>query len=160
VFLKCVKVCMSWNKWNNLITLFQIFAFSLVLIHIALQLGHLCMSRFLLLAVDTKLYPVLLAILSQVSILRWFLNLRRRRICFCERQSLDNQFTGLINLFDGWSSYLFCFALNSRPTSLLRNKINQRTRWNNFSSLLVDVYVRLNKFRASSCPSSGAQQLQ
>jgi len=38
--------------------------------------------------------------------------------------------------------------------------INQPTRCNNFPSLLLDVYVRLNMFRASSCPSSGAQQLQ
>jgi hypothetical protein len=41
-------------------------------------------------------------------------------------------------------------------------KINQPTRCNNFSSLLLDVYsyVQLNMFRASSRPSSGAQQLQ
>ena len=38
--------------------------------------------------------------------------------------------------------------------------INQPTKCNNFSSLLLDVYVRLNMFRASSRPSSGAQQLQ
>jgi len=30
----------------------------------------------------------------------------------------------------------------------------------NFSSLLLDVYVQLNMFRASSRPSSGAQILQ
>ena len=35
--------------------------------------------------------------------------------------------------------------------------INQPTRCNIFSSLLLDVYVQLNMFRASSCPSSGAQ---
>jgi hypothetical protein len=39
-------------------------------------------------------------------------------------------------------------------------EINQPTRCNNFSSLLLDVYVQLNKFRASSRPSSGAQHLQ
>jgi hypothetical protein len=39
-------------------------------------------------------------------------------------------------------------------------QINQPIRCNNFSSLLLDVYVRLNMFRASSRPSSGAQQLQ
>jgi len=38
--------------------------------------------------------------------------------------------------------------------------INQRTRCNNFPSLLLDIYVRLNMFRVSSRPSSGAQQLQ
>jgi len=39
-------------------------------------------------------------------------------------------------------------------------QINQPTRCNNFSSFLLDVYVLLNVFRASSRPSSGAQQLQ
>ena len=38
--------------------------------------------------------------------------------------------------------------------------INQLTRCNNFLSLLLDVYVRLNMFRTSSRPSSGAQQLK
>ena len=38
-------------------------------------------------------------------------------------------------------------------------QINQPTRCNNFSSLLLDVYLQLNMFRASSYPSSGAQQL-
>jgi hypothetical protein len=37
---------------------------------------------------------------------------------------------------------------------------NQATRCNNFSSLLLEVYVQLNMFRASSRPSAGAQQLQ
>jgi len=39
-------------------------------------------------------------------------------------------------------------------------QINQPTRCNNFSTLLLDVYVQLNMFRPSSRPSSGAQQLQ
>ena len=39
-------------------------------------------------------------------------------------------------------------------------QINQPTRCNNSSSLLLEVYVQLNMFRASSRPSSGAQQLQ
>jgi hypothetical protein len=39
-------------------------------------------------------------------------------------------------------------------------QINQPTRCNNSSSLLLDVYIQLNMFRASSRPSSGAQQLQ
>jgi hypothetical protein len=38
--------------------------------------------------------------------------------------------------------------------------INQPTRCKNFPSLLLDVYVRHNMFRASSRPSSEAQQLQ
>jgi hypothetical protein len=36
-------------------------------------------------------------------------------------------------------------------------QINQPTTCNNFSSLLLDVYVQLNMFRASSRPSSEAQ---
>jgi len=41
-------------------------------------------------------------------------------------------------------------------------QINQPTRCNNFSSLFLDhySYVQLNIFRASSRPSSEAQQLQ
>jgi hypothetical protein len=39
-------------------------------------------------------------------------------------------------------------------------QINQPTGCNNFSSLLLYVYLQLNMFRASSRPSSGAQQLQ
>ena len=39
-------------------------------------------------------------------------------------------------------------------------QINQPTKCNNSSSLLLDVYIQLNMFRASSRPSSGAQQLQ
>jgi hypothetical protein len=35
-------------------------------------------------------------------------------------------------------------------------QINQPTGCNNSSSLLLDVYVQLNMFRASSHPSSGA----
>jgi len=36
-------------------------------------------------------------------------------------------------------------------------QINQPTRYNNSLSLLRDVYVQLNMFRASSRPSSRAQ---
>jgi hypothetical protein len=39
-------------------------------------------------------------------------------------------------------------------------QINQPTGRNNFSSLLLDVYLLLNMFWASSHPSSGAQQLR
>ena len=39
-------------------------------------------------------------------------------------------------------------------------QINQPTRCKNFSSFITRVYVQLNMFRASSRPSSGAQQLQ
>jgi hypothetical protein len=36
-------------------------------------------------------------------------------------------------------------------------QINQPTRCNNLSGLLLDVYLQLNMFRASSRPSPGAQ---
>jgi hypothetical protein len=39
-------------------------------------------------------------------------------------------------------------------------QINQPTKCNNFSSLLLDVYLQLNMFWASSRPSSRVQQLQ
>jgi hypothetical protein len=39
-------------------------------------------------------------------------------------------------------------------------QINQPTRCNNLSSLLLGVYLQLNMIRASSHPSAGAQQLQ
>jgi hypothetical protein len=49
---------------------------------------------------------------------------------------------------------------HEKPHCFLLFQINQPTRCNSFSSLLLDVYVQLNMFRASSRPSSGAQQLQ
>jgi hypothetical protein len=39
-------------------------------------------------------------------------------------------------------------------------QINQPIRCNNFSSILLDVCLQFNMFRASSHPSSGSQQLQ
>jgi hypothetical protein len=39
-------------------------------------------------------------------------------------------------------------------------QINQPTRCNNFSSLLLGIYLQLNTFQAPSSSSSGAQQLQ
>ena len=48
----------------------------------------------------------------------------------------------------------------SKLNKALLIQINQPTRSNNFSILLLDVYVQLNMFRAFSRPSSGAQQLQ
>jgi hypothetical protein len=39
-------------------------------------------------------------------------------------------------------------------------QINQASKCNNFSSLLLDVYEQLNMFPAFSRPSSGVQQLQ
>ena len=58
----------------------------------------------------------------------------------------------------------YCSSLaskNSEPDVILVFvQINQPTRCNNFSSLLLDVYIQLNMFRASSRQSSEAQQLQ
>jgi hypothetical protein len=52
-------------------------------------------------------------------------------------------------------------ACNFRKTEkLIEVQINQPTRLKSFSSLLLDVYVQFTMFWASSCPSSGAQQLQ
>jgi hypothetical protein len=39
-------------------------------------------------------------------------------------------------------------------------QINQPTKYNNFSSLLLELYLQLSMFRASSGPSSEVQQLQ
>jgi len=44
--------------------------------------------------------------------------------------------------------------------SIMAIQINQQTRWNSFSSLLLDVYVQFKMFWASSRPTLGAQQLQ
>jgi len=49
---------------------------------------------------------------------------------------------------------------NKLPNFNKTFQMNQQTRCHSFSSLLLDVYVQLNMFRASSRPSSGAQQLQ
>jgi hypothetical protein len=65
-----------------------------------------------------------------------------------------------------WSSMTGCTLCICMTINLYEKKvhfiiqINQPTRCNIFSSLLLDVYVQLNMFRASSRPSSGAQQLQ
>jgi len=51
-------------------------------------------------------------------------------------------------------------ASSSIRQYLFTIQINQPTRCNNFSSLLLDVYVQLNMFWVFSRPSSGAQHLQ
>jgi hypothetical protein len=53
------------------------------------------------------------------------------------------------------SKFKFCKSVHHHTFH-----INQPTRCNNFSILLLDIYVQFNMFRASSRPSSGAQQLQ
>jgi hypothetical protein len=45
----------------------------------------------------------------------------------------------------------------SKSVHLHTVQTNQPTRYNNFSSLLLDVYVQLNMFRAPSRSSSGPQ---
>ena len=49
---------------------------------------------------------------------------------------------------------------NLPDTTLRTLQINQPTRCNSFSNLLLEIYAQLNMFRASSRPSSWAQQLQ
>jgi len=57
--------------------------------------------------------------------------------------------------------YFFFFSFTKVRYSFSNSiQINQPTRCNNFSSLLLDVYVQFNMFRASSRPWSGAQKLQ
>jgi hypothetical protein len=57
-------------------------------------------------------------------------------------------------------SFNVCQSLGDVEDFFKAFQINQPTRCDNFSSLLLDVYVQLNVFRAFSRPSSGAQQLQ
>ena len=63
---------------------------------------------------------------------------------------------GFVNVKPG-GTFKFCKSMDHHTF-----QINQPSRYNNFSSLLLDVYsyVQLNMFRASSRPSSGAQQLR
>jgi hypothetical protein len=48
------------------------------------------------------------------------------------------------------------FGTNYKKCISIQIQINQPTRCNNFSSLLLDVYVQLNMLRAFSRPSSEA----
>jgi hypothetical protein len=66
-----------------------------------------------------------------------------------------NQIPSTAKLNTGRDKKLYTFFYFVRTI-----QINQPTRCNNFSRLLFDVYVQLNMFRASSLPSSGAQQMQ
>jgi len=66
----------------------------------------------------------------------------------------DKQAQNIVLEMLAWKSK-FCKTVHHHTI-----QINQPTRCNIFSSLLLDVYVQLNMFRASSRPSSGAQQLQ
>jgi hypothetical protein len=61
---------------------------------------------------------------------------------------------------DGWRYHPKHVERFPDINKLCKIQINQPTRCNNFSSLLLDVYVWRNMFRASSRPSPGAQQLQ
>jgi hypothetical protein len=61
-----------------------------------------------------------------------------------------------------WDWCVFCLLPSPSVTSAhvqlicITNEINQPTRRNSFTNLLLDVYVQLNMFRASLRPSSGA----
>jgi hypothetical protein len=64
--------------------------------------------------------------------------------------------------------YIYIYIKQTKSSGILHSSrmwnhvipINQPTRCNIFSSLLLDVYVQLNMFRTSSRSSSGAHQLQ
>jgi hypothetical protein len=59
--------------------------------------------------------------------------------------------------------YLLLKDSSGSPNDAQRVRViqmNKPTRCNNFSGLLLVVQIQLNMFRASSCPSSGAKQLQ
>ena len=59
------------------------------------------------------------------------------------------------NLTTQFPKFKFCKSVHHHTV-----QINQPTRCNNFSSLLLDVYVQFKIFRAFSRTSSGTQQLQ
>ena len=72
--------------------------------------------------------------------------------------SVESKHVVVISIIDNkWLCSLISVYFNNVMRTI---QINQPTRCNNFSSLLLDVYVEHNMFRASSRPSSGAQQLQ
>ena len=104
-------------------------------------------------------YQCLPVVLSQTySVSVWNVGTARERILWAERRF------ALIMVDDNFRLESF-YTLQSifkvfKSVHYHTFQINQPTRCNNFSSLLLDVYVQLNMFRASSCPSSGAQQLQ
>ena len=69
--------------------------------------------------------------------------------------------------FCRWVNDAYCLLLAAQAlrvewqlTVISHGAAFWKTWCNNFSSLLLDVYWQLNMFRASSRPSSGAQQLQ
>ena len=69
---------------------------------------------------------------------------------YCSSQIMRRNSRGVVGC-----KFKFCQSVHHYTI-----QINQPTRCNSFSNLLLDVYVRLNMFLASSRPSSGAQQLQ
>jgi hypothetical protein len=76
----------------------------------------------------------------------WMFVLKSQQITSCYLDNERKQY----HVFKVWK-----FVLHHHTI-----QINQPTRCNNFSSLVLEVYVQLNMFRASSSPSSGAQQLR
>jgi len=55
-----------------------------------------------------------------------------------------------------WLTSSFHFKKSSKFRQNFMSQINEPTRCNSFTSLLLDVYVWLNMFLAPPCPSSGA----
>jgi hypothetical protein len=91
---------------------------------------------------------------------RWF-DYEMDRFCvvwrwqYFEKYTLYNIFKLVFNKVSKYGQFKVCKSVLHHTI-----QINQPTRCNNFSRLLLDVHVQLNMFRASSRPSSGAQQLQ
>jgi hypothetical protein len=73
--------------------------------------------------------------------------------------SLKMEGIRLLFLIVEWFRHVKTVNLKFVCTCIITIQINQPTRCNNFPSLLIDVYLQLNTFRASSRPLSGAQQL-
>jgi len=62
---------------------------------------------------------------------------------------------GFFNREDDYAfKFKICKSVHSQTI-----QINQPTRCNNFSNLVLEVYVQLNMFQAFSRPSLGAQKL-
>jgi hypothetical protein len=56
-----------------------------------------------------------------------------------------------------WPELCFCICIKLKEGKVYGSiQINEPTRCNSFTSLLLDVYVWVNMFRVLPCPSSGA----
>jgi len=88
-----------------------------------------------------------------------------------QRMTLNDLYMQAINLTRAFSVILINYKFsrnrpwavhetNAESKTVFRNSNKSPTKCNNFSSILLDVYLQLSMFWASSRPLSGAQQLQ